>query len=307
MTEIRHENTRARPFATALREAIDARGVTLAWLHERLAARGASVSMATLSYWRSGARRPEGAQSLAAVAEIEELLHLEPDTLHAQLGSTQRTGPLGTATFPFTVEQLEERVRAAFLAMGAAYPDPTRELTVHSTSDIGPDGILSRQTTRLLVQATSGTVTAIPFVEISPGLPVPAPDFQVVTGGTIARLYSEPSDEVHGFLFELDNPITAPETALIEWSVEHPAGTPQTDETGHGVAMPSRELVVWTRFHPDAVPDWVEEVEETPDGVTITRHDLKGARSIHVVRRGFGPGGLAIRWGYGEWTPRPQA
>ncbi len=305
MTEIRDGSPRARPFATALREAIDARGVTLAWLRERLAARGNPVSMATLSYWRSGARRPEGAQSLTAVAEIEQLLHLEPHALRSLLGTTQRTGPLGTTAFPFDEVDLEERVRQTFFAMGATYPDPTRELTVHSTSDVGPNGSVRRHTSRLLVQATSGTVRAIPFVEFLPGVPVAPPNFTAVAGGRVARVHSDESNEIHGFMFELDQPIAAPDTALIEWEVEYP-DTMHENEVGHAVALRSRELVVWTRFHPDAIPDWVEEVEETPTNLTITRRDLDGARSVHAVRRGFGPGGLAIRWGYGEWTPRQE-
>lgn len=305
MTEIQGPSPRARPFARALREGIDARGVTLAWLHARLADRGNPVSMATLSYWRSGACRPESLQSLVAVADIEDLLGLEKDALRSLLGATARTGPLGTTAFPFGHDKLEERVRQAFLALGSTYPDPTRELTVHSTSDIGPDGAVRRHISRLLVQATSGTVRSIPFVEFSPGLSIPAPDFQAISGGRVAMVYADATGEMHGFLFELDQPISTPETALIEWAVDYAESTDE-NEVGHAVASQSRELVVWTRFHADAVPDWVEEVEETPHGVTITRRDLDGARSVHAVRRGFGPGGLAIRWGYGEWTPRTE-
>ena len=88
---------------------------------------------------------------------------------------------------------------------------------------------------------------------------------------------------------------------------EPDGGAAETDEIGHAVALQSRELVVWTRFHPDALPDWVEEVDETPHDVNIVRRDLEGAHSVHAVRRGFGPGALAIRWGYGEWTPRPDS
>lgn len=308
MTEIQASSPRARPFATALREGIDARGVTLAWLRERLAERGNPVSMATLSYWRSGARRLEGAQSLTAIRDIEDLLNLDAGSLRNLLGASQRTGPLGTNTFPLNAVDLEERVRQTFLAMGASYPDPTRELTVHSISDIGPDGALQRRTTRMLVQATSGTVTAIPFVEVSPGIPVPAPRFEAIAGGRVSVLHSDATNEVHGMMFELDRPITSPATAMIEWTVEYPdGGAAETDEIGHAVALQSRELVVWTRFHPDALPDWVEEVDETPHDVNIVRRDLEGAHSVHAVRRGFGPGALAIRWGYGEWTPRPES
>lgn len=300
MTEDQIARAEAMSFADALSLAIRERGTTLARLHARLADRGNRVSMATLSYWRSGARRPEGAQSLAAIADLEELLSLDQGALLDRLGPTLRTGPLGSTAFPFDEELIEQHVRETFLAMGAVYPDPTRELTTHAVTDVGADGHVLRRTTRLLVQATSGTMSAIPFVELTPGIRTPPPQFEAVGGGRITRRHSHPSGEVHGFLFETECAITAPGSTMIEWAVVYPPGTPATDGTGHGVAFRSRELLVWTRFHPAAVPDWCEEVEETPEGEVVTPRTLDGAQSLHAIRRGFGPGALGIRWGYGE-------
>lgn len=292
--------TEPATFAEALRDAIQSRGVTLARLHERLLDRGNPVSMATLSYWRSGARRPEGAQSLAAIAEIEQLLNLDPGDLLDRLGPTMRTGPLGSTSFPFDEEELEGRVREMFFTLGAVYPDPTRELTIHAVTDVGRDGQAVRRTTRLIVQATSGVVSSVPFVELSPGDPFPAPAFRALGGGRIAATASHASRELHGFLFELDQPISAPNSALIEWSVEYADGSPVIDETGHGIAWQARELVVWTRFDPENVPDWYAVAEMTAEGTVVTPKSLDGATSVHAVRRSFGPGSLSIRWGYGE-------
>ncbi|WP_227468182.1 hypothetical protein [Microbacterium sp. YJN-G] len=274
--------------------------MTLARLHARLAERGNPVSRATLSYWRSGARRPEGAQSLAAIADLEDMLGLDPGALIDRLGPSLRTGPLGATSFPFDRELLEERVKETFLAMGAAYPDPTREQTIHAVTDVGPDGQVVRRTTRIVIQATAGVVTEIPFVEITAGTPSPPPVFQAIGGGRIARTHSHESREIHGFIFETEHPITTPNSAMIEWSVTYPPGFPAGDGTGHGVAFQARELLLWTRFDAAAVPDWCEEVEETTAGVVATPRHLSGARSLHAVRRAFGPGALSIRWGFGE-------
>jgi hypothetical protein len=290
----------ATSFAEMLSTAIRERGVTLARLHARLADRGNPVSMATLSYWRSGARHPEGAQSLAAIADLEELLDLDRGALLERLGPSMRTGPLGSTAFPFDEELMEERVRETFLAMGAVYPDPTRELTIHAVTDVGPDGRPLRRSTRLLVQATSGVVSAIPFVELTPGTPTPSPDFVAVGGGRISARHTHESREVHGFMFEPEQPVTAPASTLIEWAVVYPPEFPRSDGTGHGIAFQSRELLLWTRFDPAGVPDWIEEVEETPLGEVITPRALDGALSLHAIRRGFGPGALSMRWGYGE-------
>ena len=284
-------------FARALRDAINARPVTLSWLQRQLKARGNRVSMATLSYWRSGSRRPEGAQSLAALADIEDLLGLE-DAALSRLLRPNRTGPLGVSGFPIDHREIEQAVIDAYTAMGSPYPDTSRELTTHSVTDVDERGNVSFCSTRSIVQSTTGTIHAIPFLEIMPGLPSPAPILRAVSGGRFTRHYSHPGGEVHGALFELDVPLEAPDTAMVEWSVEYPPGSPPSRDTGHAVGRQCRELLVWTRFHPDAVPDWCEEVVETPDGRSVSPVPLTRGASVHQVRRAFGPGALQLRWGY---------
>ena len=295
----------ADALASTLRDGINARGVTLAWLHDQLRLRGNAVSMATLSYWRSGTRRPEGAQSIAALSDIEELLELAAGALTGSLGDTKRTGPVGRSQFPIDERELEEMVKDAFAALGTPYPDTTREVTTHSVTDVDAQGNVSYCLTRSIVQSTTGTVAAIPFLELSPGVRTPAPVLSAVSGGRISARYSHPSGEVHGALFELESPLTAPETAVIEWSIGFPAGYPPTQETGHAVARQCRELMVWTRFHPDALPDWIEEKIETPTGIRLAPLSLAGRTSIHQVRRAFGPGAIELRWGFGDREDQP--
>ncbi|MFS0853564.1 hypothetical protein [Microbacterium sp. 179-I 3D4 NHS] len=274
--------------------------MTLSWVQARLRARGNRVSLATLSYWRSGARRPEGAQSIAALVDIEELLGLPPGTLTGLLGSSHRTGPLGPNLFPLEQHVIERSVRDAFAALGAEYPDTSRELTTHSVTDVDAHGNVCGTQIRSIVQSTIGTITAIPFLELTPGVRTPPPTFRVDSGGRRGALYSHPDGEVHGMLFELDAPLTAPQTAVVEWSVSYPEDYPPTRETGHAVARQCRELLIWTRFHPDAVPDWLEERVDTPHGMTAAPISLRGGTSVHLVRRAFGPGALVLRWGYGD-------
>ncbi|MBO9625918.1 MAG: hypothetical protein J7484_06050 [Microbacterium sp.] len=292
-------------FADAFRDAINARGVTLARLHTQLRERGNRVSMATLSYWRSGARRPEGAQSLAALADCEELLALRAGELTGLLSGTNRTGPLGPNQFPIDEIELERAVMETFSALGAVYPDTSREVSTHSVTDVGADGLIEFCSIRSIVQSTVGTITSIPFVELSPGVATPAPIISAVSGGRISARHSHASGEVHGVLFELEAPLTAPHTAVIEWSVAFPAGYPAAQETGHALARQARELMVWTRFHPDALPDWIEEKIETPKGVQVSPLSLEGRTSVHQVRRAFGPGTVELRWGYGPRDDQP--
>lgn len=284
-------------FAGSFRDAINARGVTLAWLREQLRVRGNTVSMATLSYWRSGARRPEGVQSMAALSDVEELLHLAAGTLTGLLGGTNRTGPLGHRQFPLDEGELEQAVTDTCTALGAT-PDTSRELTTHSVTDVNASGNVFHCMTRSIVQSTVGTVTSIPFLDMTPGISTCAPTISAVSGGHIAARYSHPSGEVHGVLFELDVPLATPNTTIIEWSVDYPDDYPPTRETGHALSRQCRELLVWTRFHPDALPDHLEERVETPGNSSVTPLSLDGRTSVHQVRRAFGPGALELRWRY---------
>lgn len=287
-------------FASTLRQAIDASGVSLTWLRERLAARGEAVSTATLSYWRSGARHPEGAQSLLAVVGLEQLLDLEPGSLTSLVGPSKRTGPLGEVQFPIDEVKLEAETRAVYQELGTPYPRESRDVTAHSVTDVGPDGFVRRSTTRTLVQVVKGTVTETPILRISPGLRTPWPHIEVIAGGDARKRYTHPSGEVHGMLVAFDRPVTAPDTALIEWSMDATPGYPPSQETGHGVHRRCQELLIWVRFHPDARPDWIEEHAQTAKGVAVTLLSLGTGREIHRVHRSFGPGTVLIRWGFGE-------
>jgi len=287
-------------FSTALRAAIIERGVTLAWLRERLAASGNPVSAATLSYWRSGARRPEGPQSIAAIEQIESLLRLDAGTLLSLIGPSLRVGPIGTPQYPLEEARLERAVAETFTALGTPVLDPARDVSTTAVTEVGRDGFVISRTTRTLLQSTSGTITNVPYLDLTPGTSTPAPIFSIVSGGHISRTHSHPSGEIHGALFELERPLGPAQTTMIEWKLEYPPEYPGTTETGHGVARRCRDIVLWTRFHPDALPDWIDEVEETPTATNVTRLLLDGATTIHQVRHGWGPGMLVLRWGFGE-------
>ncbi|MGM7699228.1 hypothetical protein [Microbacterium sp. A84] len=287
-------------FAAALSTAILARGVTLAWLRERLAESGNRVSAATLSYWRSGARRPEGPQSMGAIEQIESLLDLDARALLSLIGPTQRVGPIGPPQYPMEEGRLEQAVAETFIALDAPVIDPARDVATTAVTEVGSDGFVISRTTRTLLQSTSGTITNVPYLDLTPGVRTPAPTFSFVSGGHISRRHSHPSGEVHGAMFELERPLGPAQTTMIEWKLEYPPGYPSTSETGHGVARRCRHIVLWTRFHPDALPDWIEEVEETPTDTRVTPLLLDGATTIHQVRHGWGPGMLVLRWGFGE-------
>ncbi|WP_171167741.1 hypothetical protein [Streptomyces sp. I05A-00742] len=72
---------RTGPFHLALRTALAARGLALHRVQRRLAQRGVTVGVTSLSYWQQGARRPRRPESLRAVRLLEEILDLPAQSL----------------------------------------------------------------------------------------------------------------------------------------------------------------------------------------------------------------------------------
>lgn len=283
-------------FAESLRAAIEARGVSLVWLRDRLAELGSPVSLTTLSYWRTGRRHPEGASSLAAIAAIEELLHVPPAHLTSALAPSRRTGPLPSPEVP-----LDDAVRAAteetLQALAAAPLSAIRDVSTQVVADVDEHGHIHRRETRILVQATSGTVRELPWVEVAAVPTTSVPVFSQVVGAQVVRTHRHPSGLVNGFVFELERPLTAPDAAIFEWVADIDEDYPHESNVAHFVTRPARETVIWVRFHPEALPTWCEETtgDDEPRSIAVAP-----GHTVHAVRSRFGPGVLMVRWGFDE-------
>lgn len=281
-------------FAAALR----ASGVSLSWLRRRLVDRGNPVSMATLSYWRSGLRAPEGAASLAAVEDIERLLDLPTGALLAQVTERVRLGALHDPHIPFTEEQITEALNETLQILEAPPLDITREISTHVVGDVDADGYLRRRTARTLLQSVSpSTVEFVTYTLLSAEDPLIRPDM-TVHGARMVRDHMHASERVYAYVLQLDQPLSLGVTTMIEVTMEGHGDDTSQPETGAFVVRPIRDLVLWTRFHDDAIPDWLDELERTEDMDEMVYRPLRPQASVHQTRRDFGPGALGIRWGY---------
>src|SRR4051794_27382889 len=83
------------PFDVALRAAIVARGLSLDRIQHRLGRQGVQISLATLSYWQSGQRRPERPTSLRALEHLEDVLEVPRQSLRDLLGPPTPRGRRG--------------------------------------------------------------------------------------------------------------------------------------------------------------------------------------------------------------------
>jgi len=286
-------------FAAALRLAISERGISLGRLREQLLDDGNPVSMATLSYWRSGDRQPEGAQSLSVVEGIEDRLGLARGHLVGLLGPSPRVGIVAPPRIPFDEGRVNREAEETLAALQAAPQDALRDLSTHCVAWVGADGAVEKIVMRSLVQSTRGTIVDIPFVDAAPVETDLTSTISDVVGAHVSREYVHPARLLSGIVLTLDEPIRTGGTAMIEFTETFPPGYPRRQSVWHGTSRAAKESLIWVRFHPDAIPSWCEEFIETEDDYSSAMRSVRSG-AVHLARHGFGPGVLGIRWGYDD-------
>lgn len=286
-------------FAAALRAAISERGVTLARLRSQLIDDGNPVSMATLSYWRSGDRQPEGPQSLSVVDGIEDRRGLHRGHLGGLLRASARLGTVAPPRLPFDEEREQRETEETLRELRAAPQDALRDLSTHVTVSVGAAGSVEKIIMRSLVQSTKGTISELPLIDVAPIETDAMSVISDVVGGHVDRAYQHPGRLLSGVVIALDEPIETGATTLFEFTETFPAGYPPRQSAWHATSRPAREALIWVRFHPDALPSWCEEYIETDDEYVSSMRSVRSG-SVHLARHGFGPGVIGIRWGYDE-------
>lgn len=284
-------------FARKLGDSIARKRLTLSAVHRILVGRGSPVSVATLSSWRTGRRHPEGAQSRAAIDELERILDLAPEALSSLIGAARRPGRVKSPGALFSDEMHESVTREMISALGADPTDWSREISSHTVVHVGADGGVREYAHRSVIQATTQMLRSLAFIVMVPPGSVGHPEFFSRGGGTVGAPHLHPSGTMIGTRFELDVPVQAPNTTAIEVGVRFPEGFPADRAAGKGVIRRAREVLVWVHFPPEARPDRVYEFEDVDGTETIEPRSVSGG-SIHVARHGFGPGNVGIYWEY---------
>ncbi len=286
-------------FARALGAALEESGCSLSALHRELVRVGHPVSIATLSSWRSGMRRPGGDASRRAVEAVEGVLGLAAGALLRRLAEGPELSALEPGRVPFSEAEADAVIAETLRLIDGPPFEVTRELSTQVTTEVGASGRIVRFTTRTLLQAVAPLVTEISYTAVSLEGRTHEPRI-TPRGARIVREGAHPSGRAHGIVYELDQPLPHGSTAVLEIEFDLSADPTHERESGAFVIHPIRDLVVWTRFHPEAVPDWVVEVEESPGTEGMIERPLIPDVSMHQVRRDFGPGALGVRWGYGS-------
>lgn len=242
------------------------------------------------------------------ISDAEEILGIPPGGLSGRAvrrGSTRRSLPTSLiAAFDASQVDYPQLVEAARAALGAAPSSRLREISVQQICEVGIDGLVISTTTSFALECVEDEVSRIMF-SVASSTPLPdSPLFEVLAGGRIVDAHVDANLLLHTVGIELESPLHVGDTAMV--SVRATQAPDPEALTGVEIATRRRvhKLAQWVRFHPDAVPDWVRSVETTATGKQERYRGLDTPTSVHQVQWGFGPGTLALRWGYGT-PPEP--
>ncbi|RAG81013.1 hypothetical protein DN069_34995 [Streptacidiphilus pinicola] len=292
------------PFPEALRAAIGANGLTLDRIVDRLRSRGVALSTSTLSLWQTGRCRPERADSLRALAILEEVLDVPANGLSALLGPPRPRGrhlprPADAQGLAETWTSTSAAGEAAWDGVDTRWDATLTRLSTHSRLVVDAERRERSVWSRRLVRAeTEGADRWIVVRRADPTAPRPAleagPNCRV---GRVVHVAAE-GLLVAELLF--DHRLARGETALFEYALHHQAGHRPSTRFGVRLNQRTRERLLEVRFDPAARPrrccvfrssSLAAEPRERPV-------PLDTGGSVHAVALGAGPGRFGIRW---EW------
>ncbi|GGP71553.1 hypothetical protein [Saccharothrix coeruleofusca] len=296
-------------FANALRAAIRAKGLSLERIQHRLRARGVAVSIAALSYWQSGRRRPERPDSLAALAHLEEILEVGEGALRTLLGPPRPRGkarprglppanPLGWAP------AADHEPMAELLADvdTSADQDLTR-LSLRDQVELAMDGSTRRVRSRQVLRAER---TGVDRVLLSYDTRLPGDPLPVIGTLRSCRLGRVSADPRNGLMVAellFDRPLRRGERTAVEYELIHVAPHHPTFDNSHTRRFRHtvKEYVLEVRYDSRCRPARCEQFTTSltggePTDIRETPVDAWGY--AYAVALDFGPGVVGLRW---EW------
>ena len=294
-------------FAHGLHGAIEASGLSLYTLQQRLSARGATVSVTTLSYWRRGRSQPERMVSLRAVALLEEILGLPEQALSGLLGSPRLRGRWAAQRQKHDARRIDELwpddpwLLQVLEELDAPPPESLERLSIHDSYHVDAERGRHLVRVRQVVRATTDRVSrCVVGFQTNEGQQHPA-IFGPVRNARIGRIRQRPDS---GFLLGelvLDTPLNTGDTTVFDYELLLPDGAGATDGRRH-FATPVREYVLQVHFDPLSVPAHCYHFERDcgEDEDRLRRPLWIGpSGTAHVVSLDQPPGVVGIRW---EWT-----
>lgn len=279
-------------FALALDDAVRNSGLSVSVLAKRLGDRGTPVSVAALRSWRRGVRHPEGARSLDALDNLEEILRLPRGHLAARLGPTRRLSPDRAQHYEDLVGR-DGPLASMKQSLDLDCPSELERIGDSRVVVVGKDARSWSVTKRVHWRArANGARRAPDMLHLEHPTHTP-PEVAARDGVTLGRHVWDAASGFGVWELVLDHPLALGETATTEHRID----------VVEAVDLPNYWMIVerriafsalCIRWH-DSAPPLVELHEETGDDARVHVRRASG-RSIHHAVTGFGPGAFGFEW-----------
>ncbi|WP_173135014.1 hypothetical protein [Kibdelosporangium persicum] len=277
----------AGPFHEALRAAISASGLALDRIRYRLRLRDVSISVPTLSNWQSGRRRPERAESLRALAELEAVLDLPPEALRSLLGPPR---PRGRAAHPKGPEAMLKAwgkpIEHLLTGIDTSSDGRLTRLSQHDRIEVDAGGCLAEVANRQVLRASHDGADRWIVVWDAEGAAKP-PE---IIAGQHCRLRTLNTDVDTGMMVAelvFDAPLARGETIIMEYRI---AGLAQPDQFVRRLHRTTRDYVLEARFDRAAIPARCARISSPSWDLAASP-----TGSVHLVE--FNASGtIGIRW-----------
>ena len=294
------------PFPAALRAAIADSGLSLERIRYRLRQHGTPISLATLSSWQSGRRRPERAASLAALHGLEQVVNVPSGALAALVGPRRARGRRVYTDAP----DLAELVRREWTSIArllsefdTSSDDRLIRLSQYERLRIGPDGRLRELYHRALVRAAANDLSsAIVIDQADAGS---ASVIRPLRGCTLGAVRTQPEAGLIIAELRLHRPLQRGELLLLEYVVEFTEPFPRDCESSRRLRVPMREYEFDVEFTRPMLPSRCVQftIPRTDGGIETERVlTLDGEDRVCAIGIDLDPCVIGVRW---EWPEPP--
>lgn len=291
-------------FAVALRDAVSRRGLPLDRLCSRLADRGIRLSPSTLSYWQRGRSQPERAESLRAVAELESILKLPPQTLRARIEPHRPRGKtVGREENIAAIRQIYGTGSLHERVLGEDFPNFNSGLRGLSTRDfvwLDQRHCISRITASQVFQVLEDGVDRVVALHSLDDPNAGLIDVSVHSG-RLGEVKHDPESRFVVIEILLDGPMRAGTTVFVEYEIRIADAQVPSTTLQRAVRHGLRDLMLVARFHPDAVPLSCHRfhqprVNSTREQVRRIRIDASHTAHLLPSVRALGFHGITWSW-----------
>jgi hypothetical protein len=293
---------RTGPFSAVLHLAIEASGLRLEDIQERLAAQGISVSLTTLSYWRRGRSRPEKPDSLRAVRLLEQILELPEESLIAQLGPRRPRGRwLSHPPGFLDIDRLFEdstSVQKMMDELDNRMPAELTRLSLHDIYVVGAGRQEISLTTRQVLRANVDRVSRAVGVFRTDDMSRPQMKINAMRNCRVGRVRSDVEGGLLAAELIFDRVLGAGETAVVEYEFLSASVEPAFTYY-RAFAGPVGEFVLQVQFDPAAVPARCYRFEKR--AVVAPEQGVREVwigttHGAHLVAYDVPPGIVGMRW-----------